>query len=93
MPHAAIVTVDIAAGQFDSAQKVLINEIVPRISKAPGFIKGYWTVRGDKTQGLSIIVFDSKQNAEAAAQTARNSPTPPGVKLNNVDIGEVVAEA
>src|SRR5436190_1929405 len=70
MPHAAIVTVDIAAGQFDSAQKVLINEIVPRISKAPGFIKGYWTVRGDKTQGLSIIVFDSKQNADAAA-TAR----------------------
>lgn len=48
--YAAIATVDIAAGQFDSAQKVLANEIVPRVSKGQGFIRGYWTIRDDKPE-------------------------------------------
>lgn len=91
--HATLVTVDIAAGQFEASRKVLKEEVVPRVSKAAGFVKGYWSVRADAAQGLSFLIFDTKQHAEVAAEMVRNSPTPPGVKLNAVEIREVIAEA
>ena len=91
--HATVVTVDIASGQFEASRKVLTEEVVPRVSNAPGFVKGYWSVRGDAAQGLSFLLFDTKQHAEGAAQMVRSSPTPPGVTLNAVEIREVVAEA
>jgi hypothetical protein len=62
--HAPVVTVDIA--NFENARKALMEEVVPRVSKAPGFLKGYWTVRSDTTQGLSFLVFDTKEHAVTA---------------------------
>jgi hypothetical protein len=91
--HAVIGKVSIAPGQFDAAHKVLRGEIVPRVSQAPGFVKGYWTVSDDKTNGTSLLVFDSKQSAENAATMARNGPMPPGVALVGVEICEVTADA
>ena len=89
--HATVVTVDIA--NFETARKALMEEVVPRARKAPGFLKGYWTVRSDTTQGLSFLVFDTKEHAEGAAQMVRSTQPPPGVKLNSVDIREVIADA
>jgi len=91
--HAVVVMVRIAPGQFDSARKSLHDEVVPRVSKAPGFVKGYWMISADSTQGTSFIVFDNKQHAEAAMQMVRSTPTPPGVTIGTVDVREVVAEA
>jgi hypothetical protein len=65
--HAVIATVNIPPGQFETARKTLRDEIVPRVSKAPGFVKGYWTINGDQTRGQSTVVFDSKDHAEARA--------------------------
>jgi hypothetical protein len=91
--HAVIATVDIPAGQFETARKMLRDEIVPRVSKAPGFVKGYWTIDGKQTHGHSMVVFDSKDHAEAAAQMARSGPIPAGVTMGSVDVCEVVANA
>jgi len=91
--HAVIGKVSIAAGQADGALKALRAEVVPRVSKAPGFVKGYWTMSEDKTEGSSFLVFDSRQSAEAAATMARSAPTPPGVAFIGIDIREVTADA
>ncbi len=91
--HAVVVTVKIAAERFDESRKALREEVVPRVKKAPGLVKGFWTVRADKSEGTSIVVFDTQQNAENAAGMVRSSPPPPGVTLNTVEIREVVAEA
>jgi hypothetical protein len=91
--HALVVTVSIAAGQFEASNKVLRENVVPQVKKAPGFIKGYWAVAEDHTNGLSIVVFNTKAEAENASQMARTSPTPPGVTINHVEIREVVADA
>ena len=40
-----------------------------------------------------MAVFRTKQDAENAMTMVRNSPPPPGVTLNSVEVREVVAEA
>ena len=90
--HAVFVTVNIASGQFEQARKALHEQVVPRVKQAPGVVKGYWTVRADAAQGASIIVFNTKEQAEAGAEMVRSSPPPPGVTLNSVEVREVVAD-
>jgi hypothetical protein len=91
--YAVVVNVSIAPGQFEASQTVLREQVVPRVKQAPGFVKGYWTDRDDSAQGTSMAVFRSKQDAENAMTMVRNSPPPPGVTLNSVEVREVVAEA
>ena len=90
--HAVVVTASIAAGQLESSRKVLREEIVPRVSKMQGVVKGYWTASTDSAHGTSIVVFKTKEDAESAANTVRNTPPPPGVTLNTIEVREVVAE-
>jgi len=91
--HAVVVTVSIAAGQFEAARKTLNENVVPQASKAPGFVKGYWAAALDGTSGLSLVVFKTKPDAENAAKVARSNPTRPGVTLLDVEVREVIAEA
>ena len=90
--YAIVVTANIAPGQFESSRKALKEEVVPRVTKAPGMVKGYWTINSDHTQGVSIVVFQSRENAEEAVKMVRNTPPPTGVTLGNVELREVVAE-
>jgi hypothetical protein len=92
--HAVIVNVSIADGQFDASRKVLHENVVPQVSKAPGFVKGYWTAAPDRRSGTSIVVFKTQSDAENAANNARSQPRPaPGVTLGTVEVREVVADA
>ena len=91
--HAVVVSVSIAAEQFEAARKALRENVVPQVSKAPGFVKGYWTRAQDGLSGVSLVVFKTQTDAENAAKMARDNPTPPGVTLNSVEVREVVAEA
>ncbi len=62
--HTVVVTVNIAAGQIETSRKALREEVVPRISKAPGFVKGYWTAGTDKPASpvtFNIYVFFYKK--------------------------------
>jgi hypothetical protein len=89
--HAVVVSVSI--GEEADPQETtrhLRENIVPRISQAPGFVAGYWVRLQGGRQGRATIVFES----EDAAQGARGQIEPaPGVTLESVDIGEVVAHA
>jgi hypothetical protein len=91
--YALVSTVRIAAGQFETSSKALRTDVIPRVSKAPGFGKGVWTINADKTQGHSVVLFSSKEQADTAAQMARSGPMPGDVTLAYLEIYEVVAEA
>jgi hypothetical protein len=91
--YAVVTTVNIASGQFEAGRKDLHDTVVPRVSKAPGFVKGVWLVRDDHAQGLSTIVFKTKQDAENAMSMVRKAPMAAGVTLNTIEVREVVAEA
>jgi hypothetical protein len=69
------VTVSIAAGQFEAARRALKDNAVPQVSKAPGFVKGFWAAGLDATSGLSLVVFKTKPDAENAANMTRSNPT------------------
>jgi len=90
--YAVVVNVSIAAGQLDAARTSLRDQVLPRVRQAPGLVKGYWTASADATAGTSVVVFNTKQDAENAAGMVRSSPPPTGVTLNTVEVREVVAD-
>lgn len=86
--HAVVVKV--AVEETEQAQEELQNRVVPTVSHAPGFVAGYWTRTGNK--GLSMVIFDSEDNARQAADRVPQG-MPEFVTLENVDVREVVASA
>lgn len=86
--HAVIVSVTIT--DPEAAESVLREQIVPRVSQAPGFVTGHWT-RKDNS-GMSMIIFDSEQAANGMSEQIA-STVPEEVTLESVEVREVVAHA
>ena len=88
--HAVVVTVTI--NDVEAATRFLREEIVPRISQAPGFVTGYWARIEGGNQGTSMVIFESE---DAARQVKEHLQPPPDdtAVLESVEIGEVVANA
>jgi hypothetical protein len=92
--HALVVRVTIH--NADRTREVLNNQVVPQVSGAPGFKAGYWTWSGGgELNGLSMIVFDSEENARTAGDriSAIAASSPDDVTLDGVEVREVVASA
>ncbi len=90
--HAVMVNVSVQDGPV--ATKYLRETIVPGVSQAPGFVAGYWVRPEGGDEGSSVIVFESEDAARAGAEHIRESAgSNPGVTLNDVTVGEVVANA
>ncbi len=87
--YAVVVRVRIANSD-GSAEERLRKEVVPQVSSAPGFHAGYWARKDDS--GLSMIIFESEENARAAAERVP-STIPDDVSLEDVEVREVVASA
>jgi heme-degrading monooxygenase HmoA len=87
--HAVVVNLVINEPEADLAE--LRDRVVPRISEAPGFVAGYWTRKG--SSGLSVIVFDSEDAAEAGAERVRSAFPDTVATLENIEVREVVAHA
>jgi hypothetical protein len=86
--HAVVVRVNI--NDHEEATARLREEVVPRVSQAPGFVAGYWT-RKDNA-GLSMLVFESEQAATKAEERVREN-MPDVVTLESTEVREVVANA
>jgi heme-degrading monooxygenase HmoA len=86
--HAAVVRVTIS--DPESSEPVLREQVVPRVSQAPGFVAGYWTRKDNG--GLSMTIWDSEEAAKTAGEMAQ-SLAPEGVTVDGVEVREVVASA
>jgi hypothetical protein len=86
--HAVVVRVTV--NDREEAEQRLRDEVVPQVSSAPGFQAGYWTGKGDS--GLSMVIFDSEENARAAADRVPQG-IPESVTLEDVEVREVVVSA
>ena len=87
--HAVVVGVSIG-GDPEEATTHLRENIVPTISQLPGFVGGYWVRLEGGGQGRAVIVFESEDAARSASEKLQPAP---GVTLDSVDVGEVVASA
>jgi hypothetical protein len=74
----------------DAATSALREQVVPRVSAAPGFVAGYWTREGNG--GLSMIVFESEDAARAASEQISGG-MPDAVELESAEVRQVVANA
>lgn len=89
--HATLVSVRVSPEAQEAALVTLREEVVPMIAGAPGFIAGYWLepVNG---VGLSVILFDTEEQARQASPPVGPAPAP-GATVENVEVRAVVATA
>jgi hypothetical protein len=86
--HAVVVRATI--GESDIAQKGLEEQVLPRVSQAPGLVAAYWTRSDDRKNGVAMV-FDSEEAARGAAGMIGSAPPPETVTLDSVEVREVVA--
>ena len=73
---------------------MLREQIVPRASRAPGFVSGYWLLSEDNGRGTSVLVFESAEAAQALARVIEsNGPPTDAVSFDGLELREVVAHA
>jgi hypothetical protein len=77
--------------QAPAAASVLVNDILPTVRSAPGFVAGYWLEPADG-QGFSIVLFETEEQARQTAPPA-SSWDAPGATINGVEFRRVAATA
>ena len=82
--YAALVTLTIDPAQASAVASGFTNEILPRIQRAPGFVRGYWLdpVEGE---GFGFVLFDSEENARRATPPSSDWSAP-GVAITRVGL-------
>ena len=86
--HAHVVHVDIQ--DVAEAEKGVNETVIPNLKQAPGFVGAYF-VALDDSHGFSVAVFDTEEQAKAAAPP--EDGTGAGVTMTKVEIGRVVGAA
>jgi heme-degrading monooxygenase HmoA len=86
--YAAVVKVTV--DDPESATQELREQVVPRVSGAPGFVAGYWTRK--ENSGLSMTIWESEDEARSASDRIREL-APTGVTIDDIELREVVANA
>jgi hypothetical protein len=89
--HAALVTLTIDAAHAPAAANALVNDILPTVRSAPGFIAGYWLEPADG-QGFAIVLFETEEQARRTAPPATNWAAP-GVTISGVEFRRVATTA
>ncbi len=86
--HAIVIHANIT--DLAEAKRGLAEEVIPSVKGAPGFLGAYF-VAVDDTHGVSIEVFETEEQARAAAPP--EGATAPGVTLDALQFGSVIASA
>jgi hypothetical protein len=89
--HAALVTLTIDPEQAPMAARALVDDILPAIRSAPGFVAGYW-LEPDDGRGFSVVLFETQEQARETAPPA-TSWAAPGITITGVEIRRVAATA
>ena len=77
----------------DRAREVLNETGIPRLKQAPGFVSANF-VRLDDGTGRGMIIFESEEEARAAAEQLRaNPPAGDAVTVESIDVGMVAGHA
>ena len=89
--YAALVTLTIAPDQAPAAANALVDDILPQVRSAPGFVTGYWLEPADD-QGFSLVLFETERQARDAVPPA-TSWDAPGVTITGTEVRRVAVTA
>ncbi len=88
---AVVTKVELPEGEtIEHGRKELETNVIPMVKQAPGFVSCVFLSPPDGNEGLSVIVFQTKEQAEGAIQMQRIEPP---MKLISNEIREVAASA
>ncbi|HMJ00211.1 MAG TPA: hypothetical protein VK488_10295 [Gaiellaceae bacterium] len=59
--YAALVTLTIDPDQAPAAANALVDEILPKVRSASGFVAGYW-LEPAHGEGFSMILFETEEH-------------------------------
>ena len=77
---------------FERGREFLRDEVVPRVSQAPGFVAAYF-VRVAEDRGVSVVVYESEEAARAAADQIPRDQASGATTVESIEVGEVVEHA
>ena len=64
--------------------------VMPQARRAPGIVSATWTAdEGGST--LNVLVFEDEEAARTAADRIRGAPRPPFIRLDSIELREVLA--
>jgi len=86
--HAIVIHANIT--DLAEATRGLSEEVLPMMKGAPGFVGAYF-VAVDETRGFSVEVFETEEQARAAAPP--EGVGAPGVTMGSIQFGDVIASA
>ena len=88
---AVVTRVELPEGEtIENGRKELEANVLPRLRQAPGFICAYFLSPPTGREGLSFVVFESR---DVAAVAMERMELPPGITLVHSEVREVAASA
>ncbi len=88
--HAVLTEVDVRGVEREAGINALRERIVPAVSQIPGFTSGVWLTGDENDRGLSLMLFDSEEKAQAAAGQFPVGTNPhTGVTITRCEVREV----
>ena len=89
--YALIVTVAVdAAGDREQMLAGLENGVIPRVRQSPGAVAGHWLDPDSESRGMSVVLFETREQADAAAASVPEHPAP-GVTRLSVEVRRRIA--
>jgi hypothetical protein len=89
--YAARVRLRIDPAQAPAAAAAFTQNILPRVTSAKGFVRGYWLDPVDG-EGFGFVIFETEEQARRATPPASDW-SGPGVTILGVDVARVAVEA
>jgi hypothetical protein len=80
------------ARAINASWDMVTANVAPRVAQAPGFVSALWMSDGSG-RTLNILAFESEETAQVALEAARSSSRPPFMKLEGVELLQVMATA
>jgi len=78
---------------MDEAESVLQEVTIPMTKSQLGFVRGVWLRSNDGSRGHGFVLFDTAEQAVAAAELAKQRPPADSpVTMRSVEVFQVVGE-
>ncbi len=87
---AAVTTVELPKdGTIEEGRKDLEANVVPMLKQAPGFVSAVFLSPPTDREGLSVVVFETREQAQFVVD---NMNPPEGVRLLKSEVREVAVK-
>jgi hypothetical protein len=87
--YAVVGKVSLDPARMEEVIGSLEGMVIPMVQSQEGHVTSYFTRSADATNGLSMSVFETKEQADASAATMAAPPESP-VTIEDVEVREVI---